>query len=77
MDEAGDVELFEGDFSAFFHFCLVFSVFGVLDFVGCADTARFKLDFGAENPFGVELIVEGEDETGDADGVAVVFLVAV
>ena len=29
-NEAGDVKLFQCDLSAFFYFCLIFSVFGIL-----------------------------------------------
>ena len=77
VNETGDVELLESYFTALFDFGFVFAVFGVLNLVGCSYAARLKFDLGTENPFGVELIVEGEDEAGNGDGVAAFLAVAV
>ena len=67
-NQAGDVELFEGDLPAFFHFGFVFAVFGIFKFYCRTDTAGFKFDFGAENPFRGKFVIESHDKTGYRHG---------
>ena len=65
------MELFQGHLAAFLNLGFIFAVLAVLDFDCRAYAAGFKLDFGAEYPFLVELVVEREHEARDGDGIAV------
>ena len=77
MDEARDVELLQGHFAALLQFGLVFAVLRVLQFEGCARAAGLELYLRAQYPFGRELVVKGQHEAGDGDGVAMRPAVAV
>ena len=70
-DEARDVELFQGYFTAFFYFCFIFTVFAVLQFVSSSRSSAFKFDFGSQYPFGCEFIVESNHEAGNGDSIAI------
>ena len=77
MDEARDVELLQGNLAALLQLGLVFAVLRVLQFEGCARAAGLKLYLRAQYPFGRELVIKGQDEAGDGDGVAMRPAVAV
>ena len=70
-DHPRDVELFQCHFTTFLHFCLVFTVFGILQFVGCTRTAIFKFYLSTENPLWRELIVESHYKTGNGNGIVI------
>ena len=77
MYQPGDVELLQHHFAPFFYLGFVFTVFGILQLHGRSCTPRFKLNLGTQYPLAVELIVQSQNETWYADGVAVGFGVAV
>ena len=59
------MKLFESHFTTLFYFGFIFSILRILEFYSCPNTARFKLDFGAENPFGSKFVIECKDKTGN------------
>ena len=72
MDQARDVELLQGDLAALLHLGLVLAVLRILDLVSAACPTGLELDLRAQDPLGIELIVERQDKTGDRDLVAVI-----
>ena len=65
------MKLLNSHLTAFLHFCLVFSVLGILKFVGSACTTALKLYLQTENPLAVKLIVAGYHKARYAYGVTV------
>ena len=66
------MKLFQGHFAAFLHFRFVFKlVFALLNLDGGAGASGFKFDFHTQVPMFAELVVTGNHETGDGDGVAI------
>ena len=54
-NQAGNVKLLQRNLTAFLNLCLVFAVLCVFQFVGCACTSVFELDFCTEYPLGENL----------------------
>ena len=76
VNQTGDVELFQSHFASTLHLGFVFAILRVFQFVGCANATAFELYLCAENPFAGELIIAGNNEAGNADGVAMLFRIA-
>ena len=70
-DHPCDVKLLQCHFTAFLHFCLVFTVLGILQFVGRASTSIFKFYFCTEDPLRCELIVESQYKPGNRNGIMI------
>ena len=68
-----DMKLLQSHLTAFLHFGFVFAVFGVLQFVGSASAAIFKLNLGSEDPLRGELIVEGQHKARHRDRIVILF----
>lgn len=66
--QTGDVELLESDLSTLLHLGLIFAVFRVFKLESCAGSSGLYLEFGAEYPFGRELVVHRDDKTRNGDG---------
>ena len=64
-NEPGYMELFKSYFSAFLYLGLVFAILTVFKFYCGTNSSGFKFYFGSENPFGIELIGESQNEAGN------------
>ena len=72
VNEPGDMELFQGNLPAFFHFRFIFAVFRVLQLHGRPGSSGFKFDFCAQNPFRSKLIIQCQHKARNRNRVPMV-----
>ena len=70
IEAVGDMKLLKGHLAGFLHLGFILVVLGGFQFGSNASAAAFKLNLSPQLPMTVELIVAGNDETGNADRVA-------
>ena len=58
------MELLDSHFATLFHLRFILTVFRILKFISSTRTTGFKLDFSTEYPFGIELVIQSQHETG-------------
>ncbi len=75
-NQTGNMELLQCHLATFLYFCLIFSVFGILQLVGGTSATIFKFDLCSENPFRCELIVKSQYKTRNRNRIVVLFCIS-